>query len=65
MNQPTRSTTTLTHSAAALGLAAIITLSILAGLDGVATHQYASASLAAAANTATQTAVVPQRAVRG
>ena len=54
----------ITHAAAALALAASVTLSILAGLNGLASHHHAVASLAAA-TPAAQAAVVTQRGLRG
>ncbi len=59
---------TLKQTATALGLAATITLSILAGLDTLASQHHAAAALAAAAAPATQAAqatITPQRSPRG
>ncbi|MEO7854616.1 MAG: hypothetical protein ABIR94_20560 [Rubrivivax sp.] len=65
MNQTLKPRKPITQTAAAFGLAAGITLSILAGLDSLATQHYAAASLAAAAAPTTQAAIAPHRAPRG
>ena len=46
----------LIAQAAALGVAAFFTLSVLVGIDSLATGQHASATLAAASAAAAQTA---------
>jgi hypothetical protein len=65
MNPTIKSIKPITQTAAAVGLAASITLSILAGLNTLAAQHHAAASLAAAAASTTQAAVAPHRAPRG
>jgi hypothetical protein len=56
-------TESLIAKAAALGVAALVTLTVLAGIDGIATDQHAAATLAAGA-AAAQTAAVKAPAPR-
>lgn len=49
----------LRERAATLGLAAMVTLSVLAGMDGVADQQYEAAFIAQSAVDALQVAAVP------
>ena len=54
----------ITQRTAALGLAVVVTLSVLAGLDRLATVQYSDAALAAAVPVAQQLAAAKAVAPR-
>lgn len=49
----------LRERAATFGLAAVVTLSVLAGMDGVASQQYEAASIAQSSVGTVQIAAVP------